>query len=98
MINLVDRVNDIVPMDIKNCQIETSITIDISRGEEATYDYPCSDDIFELVEIRAITIIGTCGKTTKRSGNESLFEIIDDLVKAEFYNDEDTYIERVLGL
>ena len=98
MMNLVDRVHAVVPMDIKNCQIETSITIDIYRGEDATYDYPGSDDMFELIEIQAVTIIGICGKTTERVGNESLFEILDDLVKTEFYNDEDTYIERVLGL
>jgi len=103
MMNLVDRLNEVVTMEIEGMEIEVSITIDVSRGEQSTYDYPGSDDMFELVEIQALTLTevvegSLSSDTLFRDKFPSLFSQLDDVVQQVFYDDEDAYIERVIGL
>jgi hypothetical protein len=103
MMNLVDRLNEVVTMQIEGMEIEVSITIDVSRGEQSTYDYPGSDDMFELVEIQALTLTevvegSLSSDTLFRDKFPSLFSQLDDVVQQVFYDDEDVYIERVIGL
>ena len=103
MMNLVERLHEVVTMEIQGMQIEVSISVDVSRGEQATHDYPGSDDTFEMVEIQALThtlvVEGSvCSETLFRKDFPALFTQLDDVVKQAFYDDEDYYIERVIGL
>jgi hypothetical protein len=103
MMNLVERLNEVVTMEIQGMQIEVSISVDVSRGEQATYDYPGSDDMFEMVEIQALTLTevvegSVSSETLFRKDFPALFTQLDDVVEQTFYDDEDSYIERVVGL